>query len=237
MTVSVGRAVMVGSTGRVGRAILGRLTANMDVQALGRYDIADPTPFMDDLRVACEGADCVLNVAGVAHLSADPTTADLHRLVAANVAMPLDVARVCVESGTSMVHVSSSKAASLSGSSNAYEWSKRAGDAALAHAFDESFTAAQLSLAIVRPPALLFPPFEAGKLRWFRALDRLPARFVPPIPLPVVGADEFAALIEDLVAHIDARPKGVSFVDVGSDQRADLRTVRAAMAMARGSRS
>ena len=109
-----------------------------------------------------DGADLVVNAAGVAHLER-PTSADLDRLRLANVELPVALAQVALTRGISLIHVSSIKAREV-GDESPYAASKREGDGRLEREFGEDFATAGLSLIVVRPLALLFPPLDAGKV-------------------------------------------------------------------------
>lgn len=193
------RLVVLGSSGRAGQAVLSRLDrSEIDVveHATGRYSTRDHDRFDADLSSALENGDVVLNLAGVAHLDPSPSPADLDRLAAANVSMPLLVARRCLEHGVALIHVSSSKA---DDPTTPYGWSKAVCDASLETSFGASFETAGLPLVIVKPPALLIGPFDAGKLRKLRWIDRVPKRLLPNRPMPVLSSTRFVDRVERLV--------------------------------------
>jgi len=229
--------LLLGESGRVGSAVATRLRERVEVVTIGRFTIEDPQPFENELARVLHRVSVVLNVAGVAHLEGDPTESDLVRLVAANVALPLLVARHCVLGATDLVHVSSSKASFTRRSSSAYAWSKRMCDATLVDSLGVRFEDAGRSLSIVRPPAMLFPPFDAGRLRILRRLAPVPSALVPPIPMRVLTAERFLDDLVDLALNADARQCGVRIIEYPSSERADLRVIHEALVSERKQRA
>lgn len=221
------RIALVGASGRVGRALKATLAERHDVSLIERADLGpDQQPM---LRGRLADADVVVNAAGVAHLDGDPTPADMARLVTANVLLPMELAEAALATGTPLIHISSSKATSRR--RGAYAWSKRAGEDVLVATFHDRLVRAGVAVAVVRPPAMLFPPFDAGKLRWLRNLDRVPGSLTPPVPLPIVAPDRFVDRIEALArdgAEGRLEP-GVSFVEFARDERGTLVDVRDAV--------
>ena len=132
---------------------------------------------------AAADADVIVNAAGVAHLEA-PAAADLERLRAGNVELPLLLAAAALEHRRSFVHISSVKAAHPDESP--YAASKHEAEAQLEARFAADFERAGTSLVVVRPLAMLFPPFDAGKLRHLRMIRWIPAALTPPLRLPVI---------------------------------------------------
>ncbi|WP_395153593.1 NAD-dependent epimerase/dehydratase family protein [Ilumatobacter sp.] len=221
--------VVVGSTGRVGNVVTERLRDLAEVVIIGRYDLVDPEPFEAQLRYAVEGATSVVNLAGVAHLASEPSNDDLQRLVAANLQLPIVLARTCLDVGLPLTHVSSSKAKFRSESANAYSWSKRACDAVLCDAFGDRFAQQDLALTILRPPAMLFPPFDAGRLRFLRRLTSLPLVLTPRIPVPAITAETFILDVVRSSIDVTEADAGITIVEYERQNRTDLRAVRAAM--------
>lgn len=226
------RTVLIGATGRVGAALRNVLAEHGDVVTVGRFSAAKHDDFTTLLAEALQGADVVVNVAGVAHLGPEPTAADLNALVEANLLLPVELARACRNAGVPLIHVSSSKAAGSDARSNSYSWSKRAGDATLATSFDSDFRSKGLALIIVRPPALLFGPFDAGKLRHLRWLAKVPESLVPPLRLPALSTSTFLAAIVALIDGVSTHRAGVSTIEFENSDRATLRDIRAAMVQA-----
>ena len=203
--------LVLGSSGRVGRAVLAEFDTNVTIHTIGRYSTIDHDRFDAELVAALGNVDVILNLAGVAHLDSTPSTADLDRLTAANVAMPLLLARRCLESRVPMIHVSSSKA---DDATTPYGWSKAMCDATLDTSFGPAFASAGLPLVILKPPALLIGPFDAGKLRTLRWIDRVPKRLLPQRTMPVLSSERFVNEVEYWVQHC-AQPAAVTFPTVG----------------------
>ena len=194
--------IVIGGSGRVGKAVLEALKGSSSIVTVGRYSLADQGRFEDELLAVIDSGSLVLNMAGVAHLGRRPTPAELDALVAANVALPLTIARICLERNTHLVHVSSAKAAFTGANADPYSWSKRACDTALCESFGAEYLGAKLSLAIMRPPALLIPPFDAGKLRMLRFLAHINRAVIPPIALPVLSKDRFIGRVKTTVCEM-----------------------------------
>ena len=184
---------------------------DVTVHTIGRYSIADHDAFDAELVAALGTVDVVVNLAGVADLDSTPSAADLDRLTAANLMMPALLARRCLEHVVPMIHVSSSKA---DHPTTPYGWSKALCDASLDTSFGAEFANAGLALVILRPPALLIAPFDAGKLRRLRWLGRVPRRLIPQRTMPVLSSARFVAEIERWVVD-GARPTGDKSPDVG----------------------
>lgn len=218
--------VLIGSTGRVGRAVRSWLGERVEVRTVGRFSTDTSEAFATELAAAADGVDAVVNVAGVAHLDANPDARMLSQLVEANIDLPLATAGVCLRSGVSFIHVSSVKAVLSSGQGNAYAMSKHLADASLQHRFGTSFEEAGLRLAIVRPPALLAPPFDAGRLRRLRPLSRLPRAVVPEVAMPALTIEAFAQSLLDLVTGAGV---GLSVRDYPRSERATLAQIRDTM--------
>jgi nucleoside-diphosphate-sugar epimerase len=197
--------LVLGSSGRVGRAVLAQFDrSDITTHTIGRYSTADHHRFDAELIAALSNVDVVLNVAGVAHLDSTPSAADLDRLTAANLAMPVLVARRCLENHVPMIHVSSSKA---DDATTPYGWSKALCDATLDTSFGPAFASAGLPLVILKPPALLIGPFDAGKLRTLRWIDRVPKQLLPQRTMPVLSSTRFVTEVKHWVQH-SAQPTG-----------------------------
>lgn len=225
-------AAVIGEHGRLGRTVMQRLPdVDASIELLGgfgRYQPDAPEDFNEPLRRALDGVDVLVNVAGKAHLPAHPAAVDVRSLAVSNVALPLDLGQLCLETTTSLIHVSSSKARNGGrSSSTGYAWSKRLGDAALVEEFDRPFRSKGLSLVIVRPPALLVPPLDTGRLRHLRHLPLIPEWLVPRRRVPALSGERFVEILANLI--VSPGSSGVVTVDIESTDLADLRLVRAVM--------
>jgi nucleoside-diphosphate-sugar epimerase len=227
MRASVSATVaVVGANGRVGTAIVQRLQAAYVVHPIVRQ----PGELTAELAArAVEGACVVINAAGVAHIE-QPSGADLDRLRAGNVDLPLAIAAEALTQGVSMIHLSSVKAA-IFDESSPYARSKREADLALEGEFGRHFAGAGLSLVVVRPLALLFPPLDAGRVARLQFLRWWPAWVTPRVRLPVLAPDTFLSTVETLVHRVlDADGGGgFSMIEFGHRQRGTLRDVGDAM--------
>jgi nucleoside-diphosphate-sugar epimerase len=220
----VSDVAVVGSTGRVGAAVVRHLASRYDVDEISRALVASEHELANRAIRSCR---VVLNAAGVAHIEhVDPAT--LERLRSANIALPLHLAGEALRAGCSFIHISSSKATTPEESP--YAESKRAGDEALEEQFATRFADAGLSLTVVRPMALLFPPLDAGKLRHLRLLGRIPLWWVPEVRLPVLAPMTFLNAIDSLVhgALSGQNPAGFSIRDFAASERGTLRDVAVA---------
>jgi hypothetical protein len=188
---------------------------------------------VDDFAArAVQGADVVINAAGVAHLT-DATPANERELVVGNVEVPAAIARAALRSSTSMIHVSSIKASRVDDHSP-YAQSKRAGDEMLRNEFADSYESAGLCLLVIRPLALLLPPFEAGRLSKLTALRHWPSTLTPRIRMPALTAAVFLSATEALVDDaLSQKVIGFRVREFARDEYATARDVRDAMASAR----
>lgn len=221
------RVAVVGASGRVGRAICEHLAQrNYDVMPVMRR----PGESVDELAArALDGADVVVNAAGVAHIER-PTPDDLERLRLGNIDLPLSLARGAIERGVPMVHISSVKAVDDAPQSP-YAQSKRDADERLRVECASGFQDAGTSLEIIRPLALLFPPLDAGRVSSLRFLRRWPAVLTPPLRLPVLAPRSFLDTVERAVdsATSGVMHPGVCLREFARSEYGSLRDVRAAM--------
>jgi NAD(P)-dependent dehydrogenase (short-subunit alcohol dehydrogenase family) len=170
----------------------------------------------------------LINAAGVAHIE-HPTPADLERLRVGNVELPMALAAAALEHGVSMIHISSVKATGQAG--GPYASSKREAERRLEGECAERFAEAGLRLIIVRPLALLFPPFDAGKVRRLKMLRYWPRQLTPTLRLPVVTPATFLEAVEATVAVASSNsgPSGLMRREFGHGERGTFRDLRAAM--------
>jgi nucleoside-diphosphate-sugar epimerase len=225
---------VVGATGRVGCAIGDRLESTYDVVRVGRRP-GEPLGALAERAIS--GADLVVNAAGVAHLER-PTAADLDRLRQGNVELPAALARAVLAGDLGLVHVSSVKATDDVDPSP-YAQSKRDGDERLRAEWSDAFATAGRSLIVVRPLALLIPPFDAGKLARLRWLRFWPAALTPALPMPVLTRNVFVDAVAESVALAlgGTAPLGYSVREFGRSERGTLRDVRDAMLLSVESRT
>ncbi len=115
--------------------------------------------------------------------------------------------------------------------SSPYAASKWDADVRLEQELGDRFAHAGLSLTIMRPLALLFPPFDAGKISRLGFLRWWPSALTPPVKLPVLAPKAFLAAVESSVrAALDHETHaGFSRRDFAKSDRGNLRDVRAAM--------
>lgn len=219
------RVAVVGASGRVGSAICGHLKSRFEIAEVGRRD----GETVDELAVrATADVDLVINAAGMAHVER-PTVADLERLKAANVQLPVALAAAALDRAIPMIQISSVKA--VPDAPTPYGRSKFEGDQLLETRFGPAFVDANLGLFIVRPLALLFPPLDAGKVSRLRFLRWWPRRLTPPISLPVLSPRTLLAAVEHAVDELLAGGKpGVTERDFAASEQGTLRDVRDAMA-------
>lgn len=123
-----------------------------------------------------------------------------------------------------------------------YGWSKALCDATLDTGFGPSFASADLPLVILKPPALLIGPFDAGRLRTLRWIDRVPKRLLPRPTMPVLSSERFVDEVEHWVQHC-ARPAdersstgGIHTVRWNRADLDDLHAIRDAMRTTRKNR-
>ena len=179
---------------------------------------------------ATSGADLVVNAAGVAHLD-QPTAVDLDRLRQGNVELPAALARAALAGDLAFVHVSSVKATDDADPSP-YAQSKRDGDERLRAEWSDAFAAAGRSLIVVRPLALLIPPFDAGKLARLRWLRFWPAALTPPLTMPVLTQRACSRMpwpSRSTWHSVGPRQFGYSVRAFDRGERGTLRDVRDAM--------
>lgn len=224
MTASVS---IVGATGRVGSAILAHLGARFAVSLVERVP-GDEVVQLAERAVL--GADLLINAAGVAHVE-KPTLADIERLKVGNIDLPLALAEAALAERISMLHISSVKAGDSEASSSPYATSKREAEEQLERRFGPAFESDGLSLVVVRPLALLFPPLDAGRVSRLKFLRRWPVALTPPVSLPVLAPATFLAAIELLVDQVLAglAPLGFTRREFDANERGTLRDVREAM--------
>ncbi len=218
------RISVVGGSGRLGGALVRSLGAT-SVSSVVRSD-RESAPEL--AQRATRNADVVVNAAGLAHIEGS-TDDKIDQLLQSNVELPLALAAACLDAGVPLVHVSSVKANDPG--SSPYARSKRDGDDRLEAEFGGRFTAAGLTLVIVRPLALLIPPFDAGRLARLRWLSYVPRRLVPTLRVPATGENRIIGLIDDLAigAASGGLPHGFVVVEAGPADRATLRDVRDVM--------
>ncbi len=190
---------VVGANGRVGSAIAIHLTQRFTVSRITRTPGESPNALAER---AAAGADVVVNAAGVAHIrTADDQAAE--RLRMGNVELPLALAASALVHGSDLIHISSVKA--LHPDESPYAESKRDGEDRLIDEFGSQFEAAGLTLTILRPLALLFPPLDAGKVARLRFLRHVPRSLLPPVRLPVLAPSTFLNAIESAVTESRAQ--------------------------------
>ena len=215
---------MVGANGRVGSALVQFLSDTHDVVAIVRSPGESPA---DIATRAADGVDVVVNAAGVAHLE-HPTPADLERLRIGNVELPLALADAALRERAHLIHISSVKA--TADATSPYGQSKYEAEKRLEAEFGSRFADAGVSLVIVRPLALLFPPFDAGKVARLRFLRRWPSLLTPPVRLPVLARETLLDVVGRLVGEAGVPAKlGVTIRDFERDERGTLADVRRAM--------
>ena len=216
---------VVGANGRVGAAIRDHLAGTFEVVPIVRRPGESAAQLA---RRAASAAEVLVNAAGVAHLER-PGVADVDRLHEGNVTLPMALADAALARGISFVHVSSVKAGT--DDSTPYAASKREAEQRLEQLYGDRFASSGLSLIAVRPLALLFPPFDAGKLQRLRFLGRWPSALTPPIPLPVLAPSTFLAAITAAVEGAVAGRTTTGFTrrEFGRSERGTLRDVRDAM--------
>lgn len=219
------RIAVVGASGRVGSAICSHLRPRYDVVEIGRRD----GETVGELTTrATANVDLVINAAGMAHVE-HPTPADLERLQAANVELPAALADAALRREIPMIHISSVKA--VPDAPTPYGRSKFEGDQLLDIRFGPAFVEANLGLVIIRPLALLLPPFDAGKLSKLRFLRWWPSVLTLPVGVPVLATETFLGVVEWAArdAIIGVLSPGVVFHDFDRGDRGTLRDVAAAM--------
>lgn len=219
------RVAVVGANGRVGSALVQNLADSHDVVAIARQPGESPAEIA---ARAADGVDVVINAAGVAHLE-HPTPGDLERLRIGNIELPLALADAALGERVHLIHISSVKAAA--DATTEYGRSKFEADQRLKSEFGDRFADDGLSLVIVRPLALLFPPLDAGKVARLRFLRWWPSAFTPPVRLPVLTSSLFIDAIERPVADAitGALPSGITWRDFDRSERGSLREVRQAV--------
>lgn len=220
------RVSVVGANGRVGSSLVQHLADIHDVVGIVRSPDDSPTAIAER---AADGVDVVVNAAGVAHLER-PTSADLERLRVGNIELPLALAAAALDAHAHLIHISSVKA--TPDATTQYGRSKYEADQRLESEFGDRFADAGLSLVIVRPPALLFPPLDAGKVARLRFLRRWPSALTPPVRLPVLAPVVFLDAVRQVVdaADVGASTTGPSMREFVQPERGTLRDVRNAMA-------
>jgi nucleoside-diphosphate-sugar epimerase len=219
---------VVGASGRVGGAIVRDLSTRYEVVAIQR---SSPDERARDVarRAVAARPDILINAAGVAHVH-HATEIDLQRLETANVEFPAALAAAALEERISMIHISSVKAVDERARSS-YALSKRRGDETLEREFGPRFADAGLSLIIVLPLALLFPPLDAGKIARLKLLRWWPAALTPSIQLPVLTPVVFLGTLNEVIARVAAGScvPGVSRRGYERSERGTLRDVGQAL--------
>lgn len=219
------RVTVVGANGRVGAALVRHLDATHDVVGIVRRPGEPPAEIA---ARAADSADVIVNAAGVAHLERT-TPAGLERLRVGNIELPLALADAALAAGAHLIHISSVKA--TADATTEYGKSKYEADQRLESEFGSRFADAGLSLVIVRPLALLFPPFDAGKIARLRFLRWWPSVLTPPVPLPVLTGSTICGVVAAVVdTAISAEaPTGLTAREIASSERGSLRDVRDAV--------
>lgn len=224
-----GVVAVMGGNGRLGSRLVDRARgAGDEVIHLPRVD-AGCSAALDDVMRGLGPDDVVVNAAGRAHVAADPSADVCADLRISNVELPLLLAERCLRSRSPLVHLSSVKASSRS--TTQYSTSKREAEARLIDDFEHRFDAAGIALVLVRPPAVLAPPFDAGKLSRMRWLSSIPSRVIPPVPVPAISADGFVDRLVDVVRDVrrSSRWSGVRVVEWTRSDWVSLKTVAEAM--------
>jgi nucleoside-diphosphate-sugar epimerase len=218
---------VVGSSGRVGAAVVDHLSNEFDIRAIHRV-AGESTSELADRAAA--GVALIVNAAGVAHVERVDALA-IERLRLGNVELPSELARAAYETGASLLHISSTKAKDPLDSP--YAQSKRDGEVVLEREHADRFARKGLSIVVVRPPALLIPPLDSGKVRRLRMLRRLPVGLIPSIRLPVLTEGTLVRTIQSCLLEVAAgcAPKGYSLREF---DRAELGTLRDVAAAFRG---
>ena len=219
------RVSVVGANGRVGSALVRYLADSYGVVGIERRQGESPVELA---ARAAAGADVVINAAGVAHLE-QPTAADLERLHVGNVELPLALADASFREHAHLIHISSVKA--TADATSTYGQSKYEADQRLESEFGGRFAEAGLSLVIVRPLALLFPPFDAGKVARLSFLQHWPAWATPPVRLPVLTPETVLDAVGRLVDQTGAQSasNGLTTRDFERHERGTVADVRRAM--------
>lgn len=224
-------AVVVGSSGRVGRLIVKELRKHYDLLTLDRETL---TP-INNLEVQISRADVLFNFAGMAHLHGAVTPKELQVLYQANVELPRNLAYVCRSQNVKFVHLSSTKAAGGGRKSCLYGSSKALGEAAITSAA-LSPGDGELRAVSVRTPAVLAPPFEAGNLgKLASAVRSYPLSYIPNPRMPAASTSVLAATV--LAAADSQIPVGHKVVDVGTENYEGLRSVVRHLRMSQDSAS
>jgi nucleoside-diphosphate-sugar epimerase len=215
---------IVGSSGRVGSALVNHLADRFEVRAVTR---CRQESAKDLAMRAAGGSSVVLNAAGVAHVNRNDVTS-VELLRSANVELPRSLAQAALAAGSSFVHISSAKATDPGCSP--YAQSKHEGDELLREEFGDAYESEGLSLIVVRPLALLFPPLNAGKVSKLRIVRHWPMFLTPPVPLPVLSPSTFVGAIEQALKELmdGTAPRGFAIRSFGHAERGTLRDVRAA---------
>lgn len=226
---------VVGASGRVGSGLVEYLGGTLAVDPVVRL----PGEALDAFAGrACSGGDVIVNAAGVAHIERE-TPAEVERLQDGNVDLPVALASAALERSRPLIHISSVKA--VADAATAYGTSKYQGDRELERRFGPDFAAAGLQLVVVRPLALLFPPFDAGKMSRLAGLRWIPRVLTPAVRVPALAPSTFLDAVGELVARTcdGSAPAGFQVRDFVRSERATLRDVRDALVAAseRGDRA
>jgi nucleoside-diphosphate-sugar epimerase len=212
--------VVIGATGRIGRAVLPFLRAGGAELRLAPRDMVDRAMAndTDDLVEVAQRSTAILNLAGRAHLqSGSPDLDDLRR---ANVELPLRLLEVATAAETKLVHVSSTKANATDSKSNAYAKSKALAESLLRDAANRTGTAPVVAF---RTCAVMAPPYDAGKLSLVKRVRFLPSAVVPNITVPVISPETLALLLRKTVDLSLTEP--FSVVEVPRHLQMSLRQV------------
>jgi dTDP-4-dehydrorhamnose reductase len=224
------RALVIGTSGMVGRAVLARFRGLEDVEvaapARAELDALDPPPLASLLR----GVDLVVNAAGVLRNHPD-YPGDAYRLLATrvNAVFPQVLSRAAEEAGSRIVHVSTD-AVFAPGDDPAdettavspgepYGLSKALGEAVSEHVVN-------VRCSVVGPA----PGRESGLWQWFA--DRPPGATVEGYTRPWTGVTsrQLAVLCGDLLhpavfEHVRAKGPSHHFVPNEAITKLELLTL------------
>jgi nucleoside-diphosphate-sugar epimerase len=195
--------VVIGSTGRIGRAVLPLLEADgVDVRVASR-DMVDRAMNNDleDLADLATDATALLNLAGRAHLQRG--SAELSDLMRANVELPLRLLEVATRAGTKLVHMSSTKAGTADSKANAYAQSKALAESLLREAAEREGSAAVVAF---RTCAVMAPPYDAGKLSLLDKVHWAPGTMVPKRTVPVISPEALSVVLRQAVDDTATTP-------------------------------
>lgn len=190
---------VLGSMGRIGRQVVPLLTSlgyQVHTVEIERNNSAQVLP---SDRTALAPHRNILNLAGRAHLDKNKTTPS--DLWASNVHLVSRVCSAASETGSRVLHLSSTKA--ITARTSAYGLSKAVAEAEMQRIAVEWLS---LDAVAIRAPAILVPPYEAGRLR---LLAKAPAPF-PPFSRMRVPAISLTNLLNVILQQIE-RPRELGF--------------------------